>query len=75
MQITESPCVRICAIDGRTGLCVGCGRTLAEIGAWAALSPEQRSRVMQELPARLAAADPPRPAAGRTGRRRLRHSP
>ena len=27
----ETPCVNICLLDNETGLCVGCGRTLAEI--------------------------------------------
>ena len=30
----ESPCVRVCAVDGQTGLCLGCGRSLQEIGGW-----------------------------------------
>jgi uncharacterized protein len=74
MQVTASPCVQVCSIDGPTGLCVGCGRTLAEIGRWAAMTPQERRRVMDDLPARLAAADLPSPVARRTGLRRLRRS-
>jgi predicted Fe-S protein YdhL (DUF1289 family) len=49
----ESPCVKICTYDPGTGLCQGCGRTLAEIGAWFSMTDEQRRAVMEELPARL----------------------
>lgn len=30
-----SPCVSVCRIDARTGLCEGCYRTLREISGWA----------------------------------------
>ena len=54
----ESPCVLVCVVDGRTGLCLGCKRTLAEIGRWSRMTPEERRSVMQELPSRPA----PQPA-------------
>jgi hypothetical protein len=59
----ESPCVKICTLDARSGLCLGCGRTLDEIAQWRKLSDAERKRVMAELPARLA-APPQRNAAG-----------
>lgn len=37
-----------------SGLCIGCGRTLREIGGWASFSPDARDRIMAALPARLA---------------------
>jgi predicted Fe-S protein YdhL (DUF1289 family) len=37
-----SPCVRVCALDERTGVCLGCGRTLAEIAAWSSMSEAER---------------------------------
>jgi predicted Fe-S protein YdhL (DUF1289 family) len=49
-----SPCVRLCTLDPETGICVGCGRTLAEIGSWSRYSDEQRREIMALLPARLA---------------------
>ena len=58
----QTPCVKTCVLDARSGLCVGCGRTVGEIAAWSAMSDAERSRVMAELPARLAA----RPAAAAT---------
>ena len=50
----ETPCVKICDIDRPTGLCCGCGRSLAEIAAWSSLSSAERRRIMAELPARKA---------------------
>ena len=50
----ESPCVKICTLDARSGLCLGCGRTIDEIARWTAMSPAERSRVIGELPGRLA---------------------
>lgn len=47
-----TPCVNICRIDRTERFCTGCFRTLAEIGAWAGLSPAGREAVMAELPAR-----------------------
>jgi predicted Fe-S protein YdhL (DUF1289 family) len=50
----ETPCVKTCTLDARCGLCLGCGRTIAEIARWSAMSAAERARVMVELPARLA---------------------
>jgi len=50
----ESPCIRLCRIDPSSGLCEGCGRTLAEIAGWLAMSAETRRAVMADLPRRLA---------------------
>ena len=47
-----SPCVRLCVVDGASGLCVGCLRTLGEIAGWAALTDAERAEVMRALPAR-----------------------
>jgi predicted Fe-S protein YdhL (DUF1289 family) len=49
-----SPCIHICVIDAVTGLCAGCGRTLAEIAAWSGLEPGERRKIMAELPERRA---------------------
>jgi predicted Fe-S protein YdhL (DUF1289 family) len=44
----------MCTLDPETGICVGCGRTLAEIGNWSRYSDRERSEIMEALPARLA---------------------
>lgn len=50
----ETPCVKICTLDARSSLCLGCGRTIGEIASWATMSDAERKRVMDELPARRA---------------------
>ncbi len=49
-----TPCIKLCVIDAATGLCAGCGRSLAEIGGWRDFSDAQRLAVMALLPERLA---------------------
>ena len=51
----ESPCTKVCTVDPCSGLCLGCGRTLAEIADWTALSAAERAAIMATLPRRLAA--------------------
>ncbi|HEY8710707.1 MAG TPA: DUF1289 domain-containing protein [Burkholderiaceae bacterium] len=45
----SSPCTGVCRMDERSGCCVGCARTLAEIAAWSTLSDEQKRRVRDAL--------------------------
>lgn len=52
----ESPCTKVCEIDKRTGLCRGCGRSMAEITGWTGMTPALRQALMRQLPARLSAA-------------------
>ena len=47
-----TPCVKVCAVDGVTGLCLGCRRTLPEIAGWARYSDEERAAIMTALPHR-----------------------
>ncbi|GAB5458449.1 MAG: DUF1289 domain-containing protein [Henriciella sp.] len=51
--VIETPCIKVCAVSGDTGICLGCGRSLQEIGAWAGLTPQQRREIMDTLPARM----------------------
>ena len=50
-----SPCVRLCTLDPEIETCVGCGRTLAEIGSWQRYSESERAAIIDELPRRLQA--------------------
>lgn len=43
----ESPCVQICTIEG--DICIGCGRTLEEIGAWSGLGEDERRSVNERI--------------------------
>src|SRR5277367_6486379 len=47
-----TPCVKVCVVDGESGLCLGCFRTLKEIASWAALTDADRAELMAELPLR-----------------------
>jgi uncharacterized protein len=53
MADIASPCNKICAVDPISALCVGCGRTLAEIESWIRFGADERARIMAELPRRL----------------------
>jgi predicted Fe-S protein YdhL (DUF1289 family) len=53
----ETPCIKVCVIDPASKLCRGCGRTIAEIGAWVSLQNSEREEIMAALPARLRAAN------------------
>lgn len=48
----RTPCIKVCVVDGESGLCMGCYRRLNEVAGWARLSEEERDRIMAELPSR-----------------------
>jgi predicted Fe-S protein YdhL (DUF1289 family) len=48
----KTPCVKICVIDDKSGLCRGCLRTLGEIARWSTMTPDQRDQVMDQLDGR-----------------------
>lgn len=50
---TKSPCLRLCAVDGRANICRGCGRTLKEIAGWSAMNDAEREIVLRDLPRRI----------------------
>jgi len=53
-----TPCVMVCAVDGASGLCLGCFRSLTEIAGWRTLSEAKRAAIMAELPSRRDRIDP-----------------
>ena len=54
MAAIQTPCTKVCTLDPVSGLCLGCGRTGAEIASWSAYSDDERARIMTLLPTRLA---------------------
>ena len=44
-----SPCNKVCSIDRRTGWCLGCWRSAAEIGAWPSLDEAGKRNLLAEL--------------------------
>lgn len=59
----QSPCVKVCVIHPREGICVGCLRTLDEIAAWGAMTAPDRQAVLDALPARAPRLKKRRPRA------------
>lgn len=49
-----SPCISVCTIDQRTGLCAGCLRTLDEIAVWSMLDDGERREVWARIDVRRA---------------------
>ena len=43
-----TPCIKVCVVDGASGLCLGCLRTLPEIAEWALFTDERREQVMAD---------------------------
>src|SRR5690606_38611356 len=48
----RSPCVKLCVLHPVDRVCMGCFRTLDEIGRWSKMTPEERQAIMEALPAR-----------------------
>ena len=51
-KAVATPCVQVCMVDGASGLCLGCFRTLPEIAGWMRFTEEERATLMTELPTR-----------------------
>ena len=48
-----SPCIGICTIDRKgSNLCLGCKRTVAEIGRWQMMEETERLKIVGEIPSR-----------------------
>jgi uncharacterized protein len=43
----ESPCIKVCVLDAQS-VCVGCGRSLEEIGSWSGASPDEQREICQK---------------------------
>lgn len=61
-----SPCIDVCKMDARSGLCAGCLRSLDEIVGWAACSADERLRILVAVDKRRATDDPRGSAASLT---------
>ena len=49
-----SPCISVCAVDKQLGMCIGCLRTLQEIGAWRTMTPAEKKATVAACAARAA---------------------
>jgi predicted Fe-S protein YdhL (DUF1289 family) len=50
----KNPCVDICKLEKKSGFCVGCLRTRAEIKTWKTLSKSERRAVLEAIAGRQA---------------------
>lgn len=64
MATISTPCIGVCLIDSELKICLGCGRTREEVGAWTRLSEAERLAIMAGLKARLEAAEAGETEAG-----------
>ena len=51
-QPIKTPCVKVCFVDPKAELCVGCFRTMEELGRWTRYNDAERSEILAELPER-----------------------
>ena len=54
----KTPCIKVCIVDGQSGLCLGCYRKLSEVAGWGKLSDAARDQIISELPSRLSLISP-----------------
>ena len=62
-----SPCINVCRMNARTGLCEGCLRTLDEITVWSTLDDADKRLVWARLEHRREALRLERQAASAGG--------
>jgi predicted Fe-S protein YdhL (DUF1289 family) len=48
----KTPCNKVCFVDPKAGLCVGCFRSMEELGQWTRYSDAERAAIMTALPER-----------------------
>jgi predicted Fe-S protein YdhL (DUF1289 family) len=52
MDTVQSPCIAICRLNDE-GVCIGCGRTVDEVGEWLAATDDRRRAICHAASARL----------------------
>ena len=53
-----SPCIKVCVVDGESGLCMGCYRSLPEVSRWSTYTDAERADIMAGLLARRSRISP-----------------
>ena len=53
-----SPCINVCKMDERTGLCSGCLRTIDEIARWSSTDDSRRLSILAAVAKRRQEHDP-----------------
>ncbi len=47
-----TPCIKVCVVDGESGLCMGCYRQLSEVAGRSRLTDDESAAIMADLPGR-----------------------
>jgi predicted Fe-S protein YdhL (DUF1289 family) len=55
--IVPSPCVNVCRMNPRTGLCEGCQRTIDEIMRWSSATEDMKRAIWIEIRRRRTGTD------------------
>ncbi len=45
----QSPCLKLCTLDATGKVCLGCGRTTAEIAGWSRMDDAARQLVLDRI--------------------------
>ncbi|MBS91590.1 MAG: DUF1289 domain-containing protein [Rickettsiales bacterium] len=45
----KSPCINVCDMDPKTGLCIGCHRTSDEIAKWKGFNENEKKKILRLL--------------------------
>jgi uncharacterized protein len=53
-----TPCIKICIVDGESGLCMGCFRSLPEVSRWGKMTDAERALIIDGLPGRRSRVRP-----------------
>ena len=61
-----SPCINVCKMDARSGLCTGCLRTIDEITVWSRLDDRRRLAVLAAVAQRRQQGQANNPAVDST---------
>ena len=54
----KTPCIKVCVVDGESGLCLGCYRKLSEVAGWVRFTDAERDGILAALPGRRALIRP-----------------
>jgi predicted Fe-S protein YdhL (DUF1289 family) len=54
----KTPCIKVCVVDGESGLCLGCFRRLSEVAGWTRFTDAEREAILAELPNRRSLVRP-----------------
>lgn len=48
-QTVQSPCIKTCTLDPKTGLCLGCYRNMEEIINWMVYDQKEKQEILNRI--------------------------